>query len=162
MVTEKHYVNTSTLVDYLSYSAVKLLDVYAMLLKVKKDSKGKSPDLLRQIDVTKKQLDEMSYALILEYRKRQEHERFLKQVLVSISDQLFSLNNNFKETSRFLFQEIRTLQSQMQCFCEGREKQSLLNNQESSRSTSKIDEVIKRLQKAREKLSFENPHLFEE
>ncbi|EJF89968.1 hypothetical protein [Bartonella melophagi] len=162
MVTEKHYVSTSTLVDYLSYSAVKLLDVYAMLLKVKKDSKGRSPDLLRQINITKKQLDQMSYALILEYRKRQEHERFLKQVLISVSDQLFSLNNSFKETSRFLFQEIRTLQSQMQFFCEGGEKQRLLNDQESSCSTSKIDEVIKGLQKARKKFSFENPHLFRE
>ncbi|AQX30584.1 hypothetical protein BscR1v2_006440 [Bartonella schoenbuchensis R1] len=42
MVTEKHYVNTSTLVDYLSYSAVKLLDVYAMLLKVKKIAREKA------------------------------------------------------------------------------------------------------------------------
>ncbi|ENN89995.1 hypothetical protein [Bartonella bovis] len=162
MVTEKHYVNTSTLADYLSYSAIKLLDVYAMLLKVRKNSNGKSPDLLRQIDVTKKQLDKMSYALILEYQKRQEHERFLKQVLISVSDQLFSLNNSFKETSRFLFQEIRMLQSQMQYLCEGGEKQRLLNNQESFYSISKIDEVIKRLQEAREKLSFENPHLFKE
>lgn len=86
------------------------------------------PNLLRQIDSTKKQLDEISHALILEYRKRQENERFFKQILLSISDQLFSLNNGFKETGRLFFQEIRILQSQMQCLYEGKEKLHLLNN----------------------------------
>ncbi|MET3560551.1 uncharacterized LabA/DUF88 family protein [Bartonella japonica] len=116
-------------------------------------------NLLRQIDSTKKQLDEISYALILEYRKRQENERFLKQILLSISDQLFSLNNGFKETGRLFFQEIRMLQSQMQCFYENREKQDLLDNKDFY-SSSKIDEVIKQLQKARKKLIIESPHLF--
>ncbi|AQX28066.1 hypothetical protein BJB63x_006540 [Bartonella sp. JB63] len=162
MVKKKHYTNTLTLVDYLSYSAVRLLNIHAMLLKVRKDNIGGAPDLLHKIDVTKQQLDEISYALVLEYRKRQENEHFLKQILMSISDQIFSLNNSFRETSRLLFQEIRTLQSQIQCFYEGEgKKHSLTDNQESSYSSSKIDEIIQRLQKARQNLAFENPHLFE-
>ncbi|OPB35189.1 hypothetical protein Btaycd_007390 [Bartonella taylorii] len=161
MVARKRYAYTPTLVDYLSHSAVQLLDIHTMLLKVREGNMGEKPSLLRQIDSTKKQLDEISYALILEYRKRQESERFLKQILVSISDQLFSLNNGFKETGRLFFQEIRILQSQIQCFYEGRERQHLLDSQESFYSPSKIDEVIKQLQKAREKLIVESPHLFE-
>ncbi|WP_409361924.1 hypothetical protein ACRPOS_003100 [Bartonella heixiaziensis] len=161
MAAQKCYTNTHTLVDYLSHSAIKLLDIHAMLLKVKEENMGGESNLLHQIDSTKKQLDEISHALILEYRKRQENERFLKQILVSISDQLFSLNNGFKETGRLFFQEIRILQSQMQCFYEGREKQHLLESQESFYSPSKIDEIIKQLQKAREKLITESPHLFE-
>ncbi|WP_336279409.1 hypothetical protein [Bartonella sp. CB175] len=161
MVAQKHYASTPTLVDYLSHSAMKLLDIHAMLLKAKKDNIGGEPNLLRKIDSTKKQLDEISHALILEYRKRQENERFLKQILISISNQLFSLNNDFKETGRLFFQEIRMIQSQMQCFYKVRERQHLLNNQDSSFSPSKIDEVIQRLQKAREKLVIESPHLFE-
>ncbi|GAA5104942.1 hypothetical protein [Bartonella jaculi] len=161
MVAQKRYANTPTLVDYLSHSAIKLLDIHAMLLKVREDNMGGESNLLHQIDSTKKQLDEISHALILEYRKRQENERFLKQILLSISDQLFSLNNGFKETGRLFFQEIRILQSQMQCFYESRERQHLLDNQESFYSPSKIDEIIKKLQKAREKLIIESPHLFE-
>ncbi|CAF26051.1 hypothetical protein [Bartonella quintana] len=161
MVVKKCYSNTSILVGYLSHSAVKLLDIHSILLKVREDNMGGEPNLLRQIDSTKKQLDEISYALILEYRKRQENERFLKQILLSISDQLFSLNSGFKETGRLLFQEIRMLQSQMQCFYNNREKQHLLSEQESFSSPSKIDEVIKQLQKARKKLVIESPHLFE-
>ncbi len=80
---------------------------------------------------------------------------------MSISDQLFSLNSAFKETGRLFFQEIRILQSQLQCFYEGEEKKYLLKNQECFHSPSKIDEVIKQLQKAREKLIIESPHLFE-
>ncbi|WP_336288415.1 MULTISPECIES: hypothetical protein [unclassified Bartonella] len=161
MVAQKRYADMPTLVDYLPYSAVKLLNIHAMLLKVQKANIGGKKNLLQQIDSTKKQLDEISYALILEYRKRQENEHFLKQVLVSISDQLFSLNNDFKETGRLFFQEMRILQSQMRCFYEGQERQHLLNDQKFSHSSSKIDETIKRLQKAREKLVIENPHLFE-
>ncbi|WP_183228409.1 hypothetical protein [Bartonella callosciuri] len=161
MVAGKRYSNIPILVDYLSHSAVQLLHIHTMLLKVREDHMGEKPNLLHQIDSTKKQLDEISYALILEYRKRQENERFLKQILLSISDQLFSLNNGFKETGRLFFQEIRMLQSQIQCFYERREKQYLLDRQESFYSSSKIDEVIKQLQKAREKLIVESPHLFE-
>ncbi|WP_273760370.1 hypothetical protein [Bartonella sp. ML70XJBT.G] len=161
MVARKRYVNTLTLVDYLSHSAVKLLDIHAMLLKVREGHMGEKPNLLRQIDSTKKQLDEISHALILEYRKRQENERFLKQILLSISDQLFALNSGFKETGRLFFQEMRMLQSQMQCFYEGQEKQHLSNSQESFCSPSKIDEVIQQLQKARKRLIVESPHLFE-
>ncbi|WP_375673596.1 hypothetical protein [Bartonella sp. TS82HLJMH] len=161
MIARKRYVNTPTVVDYLSHSAIKLLDIHAMLVKVRKGDMGEKPNLLRQIDSTKKQLDEISHALILEYRKRQENERFLKQILLSISDQLFALNNGFKETGRLFFQEVRILQSQIQCLYEGKERLHLLNNQESFCSPSKIDEVIKQLQKAREKLILESPHLFE-
>ncbi|EJF80882.1 hypothetical protein [Bartonella doshiae] len=161
MVAQKRYTNTPTLVDYLSHFAMKLLDIHAMLLKAKKDNVRGEPNLLRQIDSTQKQLDEISHALILEYRKRQENERFLKQILISIFDQLFSLNNGFKETGRLFFQEMRILQSQMQCFHKGREKQHLLSGKESLYSPSKIDEAIKLLQKAREKLIVESPHLFE-
>ncbi|CDO46850.1 hypothetical protein BM1374165_00841 [Bartonella henselae] len=161
MVAQKAYTSTPTLIDYLSRSAIKLLDIHAILLKVREEAMGGEPNLLRQIDSTKKQLDEISHALILEYRKRQENERFLKQILLSIFDQLFSLNNGFKETGRLFFQEIRMLQSQMQCFYEGKGRQYLLSEQESSYSPSKIDEVIKQLQKAREKLIVESPHLFE-
>ncbi|WP_019218491.1 hypothetical protein [Bartonella florencae] len=161
MVTGKHYTNTSILVDCLSHSAAKLLSIHAMLLKAKEGHMGEKPNLLRQIDSTKKHLDEISHALILEYRKRQENERFLKQILLSISDQLFSLNSAFKETGRLFFQEIRIVQSQIQCFNDGQERQNLLNSQESFHSPSKIDEVIKQLQKAREKLIVESPHLFE-
>ncbi|EJF87807.1 hypothetical protein ME1_00977 [Bartonella vinsonii subsp. arupensis OK-94-513] len=161
MVARKRSVDTSTLVDYLSHSAIKLLDIHTMLLKAKEGNMGEKPNLLRQIDSTKKQLDEISHALVLEYRKRQENERFLKQVLLSISEQLLSLNNGFKETGRLFFQEMRILQSQMQCFYEGMERQHLLDSQESCYSPSKIDEVIKQLQKAREKLIVESPHLFE-
>ncbi|MCZ2204223.1 hypothetical protein [Bartonella sp. A05] len=160
MVTQKHYANTQTLVDYLSHSAARLLDIHAMLLKAKKDNMGGKSDLLNKIDSTKKQLDEISYALILEYRQRQENERFLKQILTSISDQLFSLNNGFKETGRLFFQEIRILQSQMQCFYEGGEKQSASTDKEISYPPSKIDEIIVQLQKTRERLAFESPHLF--
>ncbi|KEC55042.1 hypothetical protein [Bartonella koehlerae] len=161
MVAQKCYASTPTLVDYLSHSAVNLLGIHAILLKMREKAMGGESNLLRQIDSTKKQLNELSCALILEYRKRQENERFLKQILLSISDQLFSLNNDFKETGRLFFQEIRMLQSQMQCFYEGKERQYLLSEQESSYSPSKIDEVIKQLQKAREKLIIESPHLFE-
>ncbi|WP_026088131.1 hypothetical protein [Bartonella rattaustraliani] len=162
MLVQKCYAKTShKLVDYFSHSAVQLLNIRTMLLKVREGNMGEKANLLNQIDSTKKQLDEISYALLLEYRKRQENERFLKQILLSISDQLFSLNNGFKETGRLFFQEIRTLQYQMQCFYEGREKQSLLDSQEFY-SSSKIDEVIKQLQKAREKLIIESPHLFEQ
>ncbi|WP_208437617.1 hypothetical protein [Bartonella taylorii] len=161
MVARKHYADTPTLVDYLSHSAVQLLDIHTMLLKAREGNMGEKPNLLHKIDSTKKQLDEISHALILEYRKRQENERFLKQILLSISDQLFSLNNGFKETGRLFFQEIRILQSQMQCVYEGREKQNLLDSQASFYSPSKIDEVIKQLQKARKKLIVESPHLFE-
>lgn len=166
MVTQKHYVNkeklanTETLVDYLSHSAARLLDIHAMLLKAKKNNIGGKADLLNQIDSTKKQLDEISYALILEYRKRQENERFLKQILISVSDQLLSLNNNFKETGRLFFQEIRILQSQMQCFYEGSEKKFTSMDKEVSYTPSKIDEIITQLKKTREKLAFESPHLF--
>lgn len=161
MLVQKCYASTSNrLVNYLSHSAVQLLNIHTMLLKVREGNMGEKTNLLRQIDSTKKQLDEISHALILEYRKRQENERFLKQILLSISDQLFSLNNGFKETGRLFFQEIRMLQSQMQCFYEGKEKQDLLNNQDFY-SSSKIDEVIKQLQKARKKLIIESPHLFE-
>ncbi|EJF75043.1 hypothetical protein HWV54_00095 [Bartonella alsatica] len=161
MVARRRFTNTLTLVDYLSHSAVKLLGIHAILLKAREDNMGEKPSLLRQIDSTKKQLDEISHALILEYRKRQENERFLKQMLLSISDQLFSLNSGFKESGRLFFQEIRILQSQLQCFYERKEKQHLLDSQESLYSPSKIDEVIKQLQKAREKLIVESPHLFE-
>ncbi|WP_455478332.1 hypothetical protein V3565_00135 [Bartonella sp. B10] len=161
MVAQKRLTNTPTLVDYLSHSAVKLLDIHTKLLKAKEDNIGEESNLLRQIDSTKKQLDEISRALILEYRKRQENEKFLKQTLLSISNQLFSLNNDFKESNRLFFQEIRILQSQMQCFYESKEKQHLLNNQESFYSPSKVDETIQWLQKARKKLMVENPHLFE-
>ncbi|VEJ45403.1 hypothetical protein [Bartonella vinsonii] len=161
MVARKRSVDTPTLVDYLSHSAVKLLDIHTMLLRAREVNMGEKANLLRQIDSTKKQLDEISHALVLEYRKRQENERFLKQVLLSISDQLFSLNNGFKETGRLFFQEMRILQSQMQCFYEGMERQHLLESQESCYTPSKIDEVIKQLQKAREKLIVESPHLFE-
>ncbi|EJF86068.1 hypothetical protein [Bartonella rattimassiliensis] len=161
MIEQKRYVNTLTVVDDLSHSAIKLLDIHALLVKVRKGNMGEKPNLLRQIDSTKKQLDEISYALILEYRKRQENERFLKQILQSISDQLFSLNNGFKETGRLFFQEVRILQAQMQCLYEGKKRLNLLNSQESFCSPSKIDEVIKQLQKARERLMIENPHLFE-
>ncbi|WP_442879683.1 hypothetical protein [Bartonella sp. CB189] len=161
IVAEKHCASTPTLVDYLSHSAMRLLDIHAMLLKVKKDNVGGEPNLLQQIDSTQKQLDEISHALILEYRKRQENERFLKQVLISISSQLFLLNNDFKETSRLFFQEIRMIQSQMQCFYKVKEKKKLSDNDESSSSPSKIDEAIQQLQKAREKLIIESPHLFE-
>ncbi|MET3590416.1 septal ring factor EnvC (AmiA/AmiB activator) [Bartonella silvatica] len=161
MITQERYMNTPRLVAYLSNSAVKLLDIHAMLLKVRESNMGEKANLLRQIDSTRKQLDEISHALILEYRERQENERFLKQILLSISDQLFSLNNGFKETGRLVFQEMRVLQSQIQCFYEGKEKQRLLESQESCYSSSKIDEVIKQLQKAREKLIIESPHLFE-
>ncbi|MCZ2159247.1 hypothetical protein NPX99_08355 [Bartonella sp. 220] len=161
MVARKRSVDTPTLVDYLSHSAVKLLDIHTMLWRAREVNMGEKANLLRQIDSTKKQLDEISYALVLEYRKRQENEQFLKQILLSISDKLFSLNNNFKETGRLFFQEIRILQSQMQCFYEGMERQHLLDSQESCYSPSKIDEVIKQLQKAREKLIIESPHLFE-
>ncbi len=160
MITWKSYTNTPTVVDYLSHSAMKLLEIHAMLVKVRKGDMGEKPNLLRQIDSTKKQLDEISHALILEYRKRQENERFLKQILLSISDQLFSLNNGFKETGRLFFQEVRILQSQMQCLYEGKEKLHFLNSEEALCSPSKIDEVIKQLQKAREKLIVESPHLF--
>ncbi|WP_345118794.1 hypothetical protein [Bartonella pachyuromydis] len=161
MVEQKRYANTPTLVDYLSHSAVQLLDIHTILLKAREGHMGEKPNLLRQIDSTKKQLDEISQALILEYRKRQENERFLKQILLSIADQLFALNSSFKETGRLFFQEMRILQSQMQCFYEGKEKQHLLNSQEAFCSSSKIDEVIKQLQKARKKLIVESPHLFE-
>lgn len=149
------------LIDYLSHSAVKLLDIHAMLLKAREGNMGEKPNLLHQINSTQKQLDEISHALILEYRKRQENERFLKQILLSISEQLFSLNNGFKETGRLFFQEMRVLQSQMQCFYEAKERQHLLNEKEAFYSSSKIDEVIKQLQKARRKLIVESPHLFE-
>ncbi|KEG16728.1 hypothetical protein ACMY46_04455 [Bartonella bacilliformis] len=161
MVMQKHYTNTSTLVDYLSHYAARLSDIHTILLKIKKNNKDRSPDLLRRIDATEKQLGEMGRALIMEYRQHQENERFLKQILVSISDQLFLLNNDFKETGHLLLQEIRTLQFQTQCSCKGEEKQHFLYDQKSSCSQSKIDEIIKRLQKAREQLSVENPHLFE-
>ncbi|WP_142416913.1 hypothetical protein [Bartonella massiliensis] len=161
MITLERYVNTPKVVDYLSHSAINLLNIHAMLVKVRKGDMGEKPNLLCQINSTKKQLDEISHALILEYRKRQENERFLKQVLLSISDQLFSLNNGFKETGRLFFQEIRMLQSQMQCLYEGKERLHLLNSQEAFCSPSQIDEVIKQLQKAREKLILESPHLFE-
>ncbi|UNE55533.1 hypothetical protein [Bartonella machadoae] len=161
MVARKRYIDTPALVDCLSHSAVKLLDIHNMLLKAREGHMGDKPNLLHQIDSTKKQLDEISHALILEYRKRQENERFIKQILLSISDQLFSLNNGFKESGRLFFQEIRMLQSQMQCFYERREKQNILDSQESSYSPSKIDEVIKQLQRARKKLIVESPHLFE-
>lgn len=161
MVPRKYCVNTPILVDYLSHSAVKLLDIHAMLLKAREGNMGEKPNLLHQIDSTKKQLDEISHALILEYRKRQENERFLKQILLSISDQLFALNSGFKETGRLFFQEIRILQSQIQCFYDETEKQHLWNSKESFCSPSKIDEVIKQLQKARKKLIVESPHLFE-
>ncbi|WP_041583212.1 hypothetical protein [Bartonella australis] len=160
MVTQKCPTKTLTLVDYLSHSAAKLLDIHAMLLKVKKENVRGSSSLMRQLDTTKKQLDEISYALILEYRKRQENERFLKQILMSISDRLSALNSDFKESGRLLFQEIRILQSQMQCFYESGERQLALNDSASSGSPSKIDEVIKQLQKAREDLALESPHLF--
>ncbi|WP_455482639.1 hypothetical protein V4P56_02310 [Bartonella sp. B35(2025)] len=160
MVAQKYRTDTPTLVDCLSHSAIKLLDIHTMLLKAKKNI-GEETNLLCQLDSTKKQLDEISRALILEYRKRQENERFLKQILLSISDQIFSLNNGFKETNRLFFQEIRMLQSQIQCFYENKEKQHLLNDQESLYSPSKIDETIQWLQKAREKLILESPHLFE-
>ncbi|WP_019222012.1 hypothetical protein [Bartonella senegalensis] len=161
MVAQKHYASMPKLVDYLSRFAVNLLDIHAILLKVREGTMGGKPNLLHQIVSTKKQLDEISHALILEYRKRQENERFLKQILLSISGQLFSLNNDFKENGRLFFQEIRMLQSQIQCFYDGRERGHLLSEQESSYSPSKIDEVIKQLQKAREKLIIESPHLFE-
>ncbi|WP_208440626.1 hypothetical protein [Bartonella raoultii] len=161
MVARKRYTNIPTLVDYLSHFAVKLLDIHAMLLKAREGNMGEKSNLLRHIDSTRKQLDEISHALILEYRKRQENERFLKQILLSIADQLFALNSGFKETGRLFFQEMRMLQSQMQCFYEGKEKQDLLNSQETCCSPSKIDEVIKQLQKARKKLVVESPHLFE-
>ncbi|PIT69406.1 hypothetical protein [Bartonella tribocorum] len=161
MIARKSHINTPTVVNYLSHSAIKLLEIHAMLVKVRKGDMGEKPNLLRQIDSTKKQLDEISHALILEYRKRQENERFLKQILLSISDQLFSLNNGFKETGRLFFQEIRILQSQIQCLYEGKERLHLLNSEESVCSPSKIDEVIKQLQKARERLIVESPHLFE-
>lgn len=161
MIARKSYVNRPAIVDYLSHSAIKLLEIHAMLVKVRKGDMGEKPNLLRQIDSTKKQLDEISHALILEYRKRQENERFLKQILLSISDQLFLLNNGFKETGRLFFQEIRILQSQIQCLYEEKERLHLLNNEEYLYSPSKIDEVIKQLQKAREKLIVESPHLFE-
>ncbi|WP_183194701.1 hypothetical protein [Bartonella fuyuanensis] len=161
MIAQKRYANKPTIVDYLSHSAIKLLDIHAMLAKVRKGDMGEKPNLLRQIDSTKQQLDEISHALILEYRKRQENERFLKQILLSISNQLFSLNNGFKETGRLFFQEVRILQSQMQCLYEGKERLHLLNSQEAPCSPSKIDEIIKQLQKAREKLIIESPHLFE-
>ncbi|UTO29373.1 hypothetical protein [Bartonella harrusi] len=161
MVARKRYVDTPTLVDYLSHSAIKLLDIHNMLLKAREGHMGDKPNLLHQIDSTKKQLDEISHALILEYRKRQENERFLKQILVSISDQLFLLNNGFKESGRLFFQEIRMLQSQMQCFYERKEKKNVLDSKESFYSPSKIDEVIQQLQKARQKLIVESPHLFE-
>ncbi|WP_455475098.1 hypothetical protein [Bartonella sp. B30(2025)] len=161
MVTRERYANTSALVDYLSHSAMRLLNIHAMLSKVKKDNIGGEPNLLQKIDSAKKQLDEISRALILEYRRCRENELFLKQILISISDQLFSLNNDFKETGRLFFQEMRMLQSQMQCFYKGIEKQHLLTNQEFSSSPSRIDEVIQRLQKARKELIIENPHLFE-
>ncbi|WP_354187070.1 hypothetical protein [Bartonella japonica] len=160
MLVQRCYASTSNrLVNYLSHSALQSLNIYTMLLKMREGNMGEKMNLLRQIDSTKKQLDEISYALILEYRKRQENERFLKQILLSISDQLFSLNNGFKETGRLFFQEIRMLQSQMQCFYENREKQDLLDNKDFY-SSSKIDEVIKQLQKARKKLIIESPHLF--
>ncbi|WP_336294807.1 hypothetical protein [Bartonella sp. CB169] len=161
MLARKRYFNTPTSVDYLSHSAIKLLDIHTMLLKVREDNMGEKPSLLRQIDSTQKRLDEISHALILEYRKRQENERFLKQILVSISDQLFSLNNGFKESGRLFFQEIRMLQSQIQYFYEGKKRQHVLDTQEPFYSPSKIDEVIKQLQKARKKLIVESPHLFE-
>lgn len=78
MVAQKAYVSTPTLIDYLSRSAIKLLDIHSILLKVREEAMGGEPNLLRQIDSTKKQLDEISHALILEYRKRQENERFFK------------------------------------------------------------------------------------
>ncbi|MBX4335699.1 hypothetical protein [Bartonella raoultii] len=158
---QKCYTNKLRLIDCLSHSAVQLLDIHAMLLKVREGHMGEKPNLLRQIDSTKKQLDEISHALILEYRKRQETERFLKQILISISDQLFSLNNGFKETGRLFFQEMRIVQSQIQCFYESKERQHLLNEKGASYSSSKIDEVIKELQKARKQLMVESPHLFE-
>ncbi|AGF75908.1 hypothetical protein [Bartonella vinsonii] len=161
MVARKRSVDTPALVDYLSHSAVKLFDIHTMLLRAREVNMGEKANLLRQIDSTKKQLDEISHALVLEYRKRQENEQFLKQILLSISEQLLSLNNGFKETGRLFFQEMRILQSQMQCFYEGMERQRLLDSQESCYSPSKIDEVIKQLQKAREKLIVESPHLFE-
>ncbi|WP_455477506.1 hypothetical protein [Bartonella sp. B41] len=160
MVTKKRYDHTTALIDCLSYSAVKLLDIHDILSRAKKDNVGEKEDLLHQIDSIKKHLYEISHALILEYRKRQEDERFLKQILASISDHLFSLNNGFKETSRLFFQEIRVIQSQMQCFYENNEKQCLLSDQEFSYS-SKINETIEWLQKARERLIVESPHLFE-
>ncbi|MCZ2328306.1 hypothetical protein [Bartonella sp. F02] len=161
MVAQKRRTSTLKVVDHFSYSAKRLLDIHAMLLKVKKENRDNNPDLLYQLDATKKQLDEISYALILEYRKRQENERSLKQILLSISDQLFSLNHDFKENSRLFFQEIRMLQSQIQYFSTVEQKKCAFNEQDSSYFPSKIDEIIKQLQKARENLILENPHLFE-
>lgn len=42
MVAQKRYANTPTLVDYLSHSAIKLLDIHAMLLKVREDNMGEN------------------------------------------------------------------------------------------------------------------------
>ncbi len=53
MVARKRYADTPTLVDYLSHSAVKLLNIYTMLLKVKEGHMGEKANLLRQIDSTK-------------------------------------------------------------------------------------------------------------
>ncbi|WP_336277013.1 hypothetical protein [Bartonella sp. CB178] len=162
MIAQKRYTNASALlVGYLSHSAMKLLDIHALLLKARKGNVRGEADSLRKIDSAKRQLDEISRALILEYHRCRENELFLKEVLVSISDQLFSLNNDFKETGRLFFQEIRMLQSQMQCFLKGTGSSHLFNDREYLSSPSKIDEIIRQLRKTQRDLIDENPHLFE-
>lgn len=42
MVAQKAYVSTPTLIDYLSRSAIKLLDIHSILLKVREEAMGEN------------------------------------------------------------------------------------------------------------------------
>jgi len=51
----------------------------------------------------------LSYAVIMEYRKRIEEEKLMKSLLSMLVAKLSYFQNSFQETGRLLVQEVRTM-----------------------------------------------------
>ncbi|MHC5307211.1 hypothetical protein [Bartonella sp. LJL80] len=144
--------------SYLSGLAERLLLVQAQLAKLDGNSKKDTPNTLI-VKQLQQQLDQVSYALVMEYRIRISNEQMLRDIMMAFTQQNAALTCNLHETGRLLMQEIRAIREQT--LNPHPQRYDGAKVEIGDTSVSNIDKIIKGLQMAREKLAGDNPHLFQ-
>ncbi|WP_412058617.1 hypothetical protein [Bartonella sp. DGB2] len=123
-------------------------------------SEKKAKTISCQLNKAQKQLEEISYALIVEYQKGKETEMRIQKILGNIRDQLINFQNGFADAGRNVFQELRHIRGHIQ-------NTNLTSSMDKARNNtdiapSNIDQIIVQLRKARLAMSEEDPHLFKD
>ncbi|EJF88866.1 hypothetical protein [Bartonella tamiae] len=135
--------------------AERLLDMQFELAHLRENTQKDEPRLTHTLDDLKTQLDHISLALILEYKTRQKNEHILKKILKTFDDHNSKIDCKINETGRLLMQEIRSINERSAQTLKFQDKDTVLPG-----ASSNIDRIIEHLQKAREKVVSDSPHLF--